>query len=134
MANLDINLLGEDPWSISEKLFEAIKAHLQSQSATPSLDEYLKIYRSEEDNVLSTFFWNIWEPFHIIAKALPADSPEQDKLVQCLKSIKETTGTVDSVEIDDPSGGLGITYRLWQDMPSFGGTFQEFTSRRYPFC
>jgi hypothetical protein len=137
MAALNLTLLDDDPWPINKILFSKLNAYLQPNSqvttseVAETLDSLFPSHRKPEDQPagkplepIRDFFYNIWEPFHIVAQQLPFDSPEQEKLVSCLKEIQRTTGRTPVVEFEN-TAAQKITCRLWQDMYYFAFTFDE---------
>lgn len=130
--------MDNEPWHISQKLFDQLCEYLQPDSPAPAsavaerLDSLFPTHRSKEDQPddepvehVKTFFWNIWDSFHIPARQLPHNSPEQEKLVACLKVIKNTTSKTPIAKIDTYHGHEEETCRLWQDLYHFEATFNE---------
>ena len=146
MASINLTLLDDDPWPINNILFSKLNAYLQPNSqvyaseVVETLDSLFPTHRRSEDQpagrpleTIRDFFYNIWDPFHIVAQQLPHDSPEQERLVECLKEVQRTTGRTPVVEFEN-AAEQKVTCRLWQDMYYFTFTFGERSRGKTILC
>lgn len=139
MSDVQLNLFDDDSVPFVKSLFDFLVDYLQPTSSLPAsamvskLDNlFISYVKAGKDNT-STFFWNVWEPFHVIALQLPYKSPPQDRLIECLKILRNTTGEIPTVEVVHGMGKVpSQTCRVWQDMYDFEGTFRALSKGELP--
>ncbi|BCR90237.1 DUF3632 domain-containing protein [Aspergillus chevalieri] len=126
---LSLYLDDDDPWIIEQQIFDILNDYLQPKSnitaaaAAQSIDNLFPVNRQddEEKEDPGSFLWHLWGRFHRTAQQIPHAHPAQDKLaalIKCLRSFPSRTPVVYLSSWD-------AEYKLWEDLPLLGPTFQE---------
>lgn len=133
---LSLYLDDDDPWIIEQQIFDILNHYLQPKSnitaaaAAQSIDNLFPVNRQddEEKEDPGSFLWHLWGRFHRTAQQIPHAHPAQDKLaalIKCLRSFPSRTPVVYLSSWD-------AEYKLWEDLPLLGPTFQEEWDGPYP--
>lgn len=81
-------------------------------------------YGNEGDkSSVGGFIWWFWDLMHDLARQVPYDGPEQDRLVQVVKGLHDLPPRV--VKLGEDWGADGGLVHLWTSLPQFGNTFYE---------
>lgn len=135
---LPLYLDDDDPWIIDQKIFDTLNGYLQPESsvsaaeAAHSIDSLFPANRQddEEKEEPGSFLWQLWERFEKTAQQIPHAHPAQDKLAALVKCLHKLSSRVPVVYLSS----WNTEYKLWEDLPMLGPTFQEQWERTYsPF-
>ena len=83
---------------------------------------------AESKDKAGGFLWWFWDLIHDLARQVPHDSPEQDRLVAIIKELRDLPSKT------IPLGEWG-TVRVWQGLPLLGPTLREkWDSKHFSSC
>ncbi|EAW14882.1 DUF3632 domain-containing protein [Aspergillus clavatus NRRL 1] len=139
--SLHLELKDDDPWFVEEKIFDVLKNYLQDPTVSPTiasqaLDRLFPANRPDEDQPADepreepgSFLWHFWDVFHRVAQQIPYDRPEQERLVQLVKTLKGLSSQAKTVYL----ASWDQTFDLWEDLPMLGPTYRETYDRMTSF-
>ncbi|GIK00781.1 hypothetical protein Aspvir_004810 [Aspergillus viridinutans] len=137
MSSLHLELRDDDPWFIEEKIFQVLLDYLQNPTASPAptaqaLDRLFPANRPDEDQLAGepredpgSFLWHFWGVVHNVAQQIPYTAPEQDRLAELIKALKDLSSQTKTVYM----ASWDQTFDLWGDLPMLGPTFREMYDR-----
>ena len=130
---LPLYLNDDDPWVIDQKIFDTLNGYLQPDSsvsaaeAAQSIDGLFPANREDEGKKEDpgSFLWALWERVEKTAEQIPHANPAQDKLAALVKCLHALSSRVPVVHLSS----WNAEYKLWEDLPLLGPTFQEELER-----
>ncbi|KAF7164770.1 hypothetical protein CNMCM5623_009152 [Aspergillus felis] len=137
MSSLHLELKDDDPWFIEEKIFKILRDYLQDPAASPvhtaqALDRLFPAHRADEDQPAGepredpgSFLWHFWDVVHNVAQQIPYTAPEQDRLAELIKALKDLTSQTKTVYM----ASWDQNFDLWGDLPMLGPTLRETYDR-----
>lgn len=132
---LSLYLDDDDPWVIEQKIFDTLNGYLQPDSsvsateAAQSIDSLFPTNRQDDEDKEDpgSFLWQLWERVAKTAQQIPHAHPAQDKLAALVKCLHTMSSRVPVVILQS----WNTEYKLWEDLPMLGPTFQEQLDRTY---
>ncbi|GIC90148.1 uncharacterized protein Aud_006580 [Aspergillus udagawae] len=137
MSSLHLELKDDDPWFIEERIFKILLDYLQnpttsSATTAQALDRLFPANRPDEDQPAGepredpgSFLWHFWGVVHNVAQQIPYTAPEQDRLAELIKALKDLPSQTKTVYM----ASWDQTFDLWGDLPMLGPTFREIYDR-----
>lgn len=125
----------DDPWVIDQKIFDTLNVYLQPDSSSSAeeaaqlIDGLFPANRQDDEKKEDpgSFLWQLWERVVKTAQQIPHAHPAQDKLAALVKCLHTMSSRTPVVHL--PS--WNAEYKLWEDLPMLGPTFQEQLDRAY---
>ncbi|PVH93867.1 hypothetical protein DM02DRAFT_694795 [Periconia macrospinosa] len=117
-----LRIEGNQEGEFSEKVVAILDSTLPPGStsepldAAKSLNELFKSHSGSPD----AFLWRFWDLFHDLARQLPYDGPENERMAVIVKELH----ALDPVPVVLEDWG-GDTVQVWRDLPLFRATIDE---------
>ncbi|KAL8291085.1 hypothetical protein RB597_005556 [Gaeumannomyces tritici] len=130
MPDVHLQLEDDSAPAFAAKVVEILNSALASASSPTSPAEAATALDGlcskdyAEQGTAGSFLWWFWDLVHDLARQLPHDSPQQDRLAALIKALHDLTPKTVKLGDDWGSGGEDLV-ALWTGLPMFGNTFRE---------
>ncbi|KND86391.1 hypothetical protein TOPH_08972 [Tolypocladium ophioglossoides CBS 100239] len=127
MSRLHLQLEDEGAPAFAGRVVEVLNSALAPDSPTSPREaatalDSLCSRDYAEHGTAGSFLWWFWDLVHDLARQVPYDGPEQDRLAAVIQALHELPPKTVSLGED---WGTGSSVQLWTNLPMFGNTYRE---------